>query len=116
MKRSKSPGIDSVLDEYIKNTKHILLPLYVRLFNIILDTGNIPTSWVEGSIIPVYTNKGDSLDAGNYRPIALLCCLGKLFTAVLNNRLNTYLEENGILDENQAGDIYTNTITQDQIY
>lgn len=36
-----------------------------------------------------------------YSPI--LSCLGKLFTSVLNNRLTAFLEENNILDENQAG-------------
>ena len=32
-----------------------------------------------------------------------MSCLGKLFTAVLNNRLTEYLEKNVILSENQAG-------------
>lgn len=87
------------------NSKAVLLPFYVQLFNSILDTGIIPTSWVEGIIIPLYTckNKGNSMDPDNYRPITLLSCLGKLFTAVLNNRLNAYLEEYGLLNENQAG-------------
>lgn len=54
-------------------------------------------------IVPIYKNKDDSLDPGNCRPITLLSCLGKLSTAVLNHRLNTFLEENDILCENQAG-------------
>ena len=69
----------------------------------ILNTGIIPTAWVEGLIIPLYKNKGDSLNVDNYRPITLLSCLGKLFTAVLNNRLNIFLEDLDILKENQAG-------------
>ena len=39
----------------------------------------------------------------NYRAITLVSCLGKLFTAVLNERLNMFLSENEILSENQAG-------------
>ena len=39
----------------------------------------------------------------NYRPITLLSCLGKLFTAVLNERLNKFLNYNSILLQNQAG-------------
>ena len=103
LKSSKSPGIDNILNEYIKSTKHILTPIYVQLFNIVLNTGIIPTAWVEGIIIPLYKNKGDALDVNNYRPITLLSCLGKLFTAILNDRLSTFLEDSCILHENQAG-------------
>ena len=115
LKNSKSSGTDNVLNEYIKNTKEILLPIYVKLFNYIMDTGVIPTSWVEGVIVPIYKNKGDSLDPNNYRPITLLSCMGKLFTAVLNSRLTTYLEENNLLDENQAG-FRKNYSTVDHIF
>lgn len=103
LKNGKAPGpSDNILNEYIKSTKDIFLPVYTRLFNCVLDTGYIPTSWVEGSIIPLY-KKGNPKDAHNYRPITLLSCLGKLFTSVLNQRLTRYLDDNNILEENQAG-------------
>ena len=103
LKNAKAPGPDQILNEYIKNTSDLLLPIYVRLFNIVLNTGIIPEKWVEGFIKPIYKNKGDTLNPENYRPITLLSCLGKLFTAVLNERLNCFLTENCILEENQAG-------------
>ena len=101
LKTSKSSGLDNIINEYLKNTSYVFI--YERLFNIILDTGIIPASWVEGIIIPIFKNKGSSTDPDNYRPITLLSCFGKLFTAVLNSRLNNYLEEFEILKENQAG-------------
>ena len=79
------------------------MPLYTLLFNVILETGIMPSKWVEGVVIPIFKNKGDPLSVDNYRPITLLSCIGKLFTAVLNNRLNAYLEEYNLLNENQAG-------------
>ena len=39
----------------------------------------------------------------NYRGITILSCFGKLFTGILNNRLNTFLESSGLLCEEQAG-------------
>jgi hypothetical protein len=48
-------------------------------------------------------NKGDVKDPMNYRPITIVSCLGKLFTAILNARLNDYTEEFMILKENQSG-------------
>ena len=103
LKNAKSPGSDDVLNEYIKCTNHLLMPLYTLLFNVILETRIMPSKWVEGVVIPIFKNKGDPLSVDNYRPITLLSCIGKLFTAVLNNRLNAYLEEYNLLNENQAG-------------
>ena len=39
---NKSPGIDNILNEYIKATADMLVPLYVKLFNYILDVGEVP--------------------------------------------------------------------------
>ena len=80
-----------------------MLPLYLKLFNRILDTGELPEDWLTGLIIPIYKNKGPRDDANNYRGITLLSCLGKLFTSILNNRLTEFCEENLIIKEIQAG-------------
>ena len=80
-----------------------MLPLYNSFFNLILETGILPDSWLEGIIKPIYKNKGDPLQPQNYRPITILSCFGKLFTAVLNSRLNKFLNCHDILEENQAG-------------
>ena len=81
--------------------------LYTKLFNAVLDSGYIPRSWLEGGIIPVFKKKkkkkGSPKEPCNYRPITILSCLGKLFTSVLNQRLTSYLEDNSVLHENQAG-------------
>ena len=103
LKTSKAPGPDQILKEYIKCTSEPLRPIYVQLFNFVLNTGIVPEKWVEGMIMPIYKNKGDPLNPENYRPITLLSCLGKLFTSVLNDRLSNYLDENCILYKNQAG-------------
>ena len=80
-----------------------MLPAYNKLFNIILDTGKIPSSWTEGCIIPIYKKKGSKLDPENYRPITNLSCLGKLFTAIINSRLQTFSNDFDINQENQTG-------------
>ena len=103
LKNNKAPGIDHIINEYIKHTSTRMIHIYVDIFNIILNTGKIPTNWSKGIIIPIYKNKGDPKEPINYRPITLLSCIGKLFTCTLNNRLNNFLTENKILNENQAG-------------
>ena len=103
LKAGKSPGEDKILNEYIKSTKDIFLPLYEKLFNKVFDCGYLPDSWLEGTIKPIYKNKGNSMQPQNYRPITILSCVGKLFTPILNNTLTRFLNNDNILSENQAG-------------
>ena len=103
LKNNKSPGSDNILNEHIKNTIHVFLPIYLQLFNLILDTGVVPESWALGDILPIYKNKGNINLPENYRPVTLLSCLGKLFTSILNTRLNNYAEKYEIICHNQAG-------------
>ena len=103
LKNNKCCGDDGVLNEYIKSTIDIFLPLYKLLFNHILLTGDIPESWVVGNIITIYKNKGDKSLTENYRGISLLSCFGKFFTSLINVRLNSYIDPHNILLENQAG-------------
>ena len=103
LKNNKSHGIDNIVNEHLKSTIHIMCPIYVKLFNLIFDTGIVPESWSEGNILPIYKNKGNINSAENYRPITLLSCFGKLFTAILNTRLNNFVNENDIIDSCQAG-------------
>ena len=103
IKNEKSSGQDFILNEYIKASLETFLPIYNALFNIVLDTGVFPSDWNIGMISPIYKGKGNKQDPKNYRPITLLSCLGKVFTLILNNRLTKYLEENNLIEENQAG-------------
>ena len=103
LKNNKTPGVDRVLNEYIKQTSTMFLPIYHKLFNMIFDSGILPDSWLVGIIKPIYKNKGNADDPSNYRPITILSCMGKLFTAVLNQRLISFIEENNLLNKNQCG-------------
>jgi len=46
------------------------MPIYVKLFNGILNTGIIPEIWTIGLIKPIYKNKGEPDQPENYRPIS----------------------------------------------
>ena len=53
--------------------------------------------------VPLYKNKGDKLDPSNFRPITIISCFGKLFTSLLNTRLNKFSEDYCLICENQGG-------------
>ena len=103
LKSSKSPGVDNLLNEHIKSTINIMMPIYLKLFNLIFDSGVVPETWLVGDILPIYKKKGDAKLPENYRPITLLSCLGKLFSSIINNRLSTFAEDNKIITDSQAG-------------
>jgi hypothetical protein len=103
LKNKKTPGIDNILNEFIKNCPEELHLAIVKLFNIILESGKVPSEWTIGIIKPIYKNKGDIDDVNNYRGITLLSCLGKLFTFVINTRLYNYVTKENILGNEQVG-------------
>ena len=103
IRNNKSPGFDSIINYFLKNSPKNVLKLVVALFNIILHTGRVPTQWCIGIILPLYKNKGSHYDLNNYRGITLLSCLGKLFTNIFSNRLAQYLEYTSILGEERVG-------------
>ena len=39
LKNNKAAGIDEILNEFIKSSIDIMIPLYIKLFNRVLDTG-----------------------------------------------------------------------------
>ena len=74
----------------------------MSLCNFILDTGIFPDGWGEGLIVPLH-KKGSMFNPTNYRGITFLSMLGKLFTRILNNRLDGWAEKYHIYIEAQNG-------------
>ncbi|UYV63384.1 hypothetical protein LAZ67_2003908 [Cordylochernes scorpioides] len=72
------------------------------IFNRILRTSEFPTTWLKSVIQPIFKN-GDPDDPSNYRGIALLSNIAKLFTSILKSRLGSWIERRNIVPENQAG-------------
>ena len=80
-----------------------MLTAFTKFSNFVFTIGIVPEEWSQGIISPIYKNKGDLTDPGNYRGITILSCFGKFFTALLNARLNKFLEDSNLLYEEQAG-------------
>ena len=99
LKNNKSSGFDSILNEMLKNSQSFLLNCFYKLFNTILTYGNFPKIWAKGFIVPLFKN-GLKNDPANYRGITIGSNIGKLFTKVINNRLeNFYIQRNLICTE-----------------
>ena len=87
MKRHKAQGVDGITSDIIK------LTYLTNIFNNILKTKQISDSWHEAKIV-IQFKKGDPKDIKNYRPISLLSHSYKIFTRLLQTRIERTLDEN----------------------
>jgi len=102
LKNNKAPGIDGLVIEMIKTGSDILLPFLVELFNLVLRKGHFPSKWSQALLMPLH-KKGSKNDVNNYRGIALLNVIGKIFTKCLTLRLTKYYVQEKLFFEEQAG-------------
>ena len=101
-KMNKAVGIDNLCYEIMKNDESNRLLLH--LFNKILSCNKIPNLWRKTILKPIPKNMSiDPKIPTQYRGIALLSIVYKLFTSVINMRLVKFLENNDLLREEQNG-------------
>ena len=93
MKRHKAQGVDGITRHIIKLGGPIVLTYLTNIFNNIKKTKQIPDSWHEAKIVILF-KKGDPKDIKNYRPISLLSHSYKIFTRLLQTRIERTLDEN----------------------
>jgi hypothetical protein len=75
-----------------------------ELFQLIFDTGIIPSIWRKSSICPILKDPlSDPRIPLHYRGVSLLSCVSKLYTGFINKRLTRYMDENEILEDEQNG-------------
>ena len=98
----KGVGADNLNNEMVACLVEIYPQLVLKLFNAILNSGEIMPEWVISYIVPIYKT-GPKSDPSNYRGVSLLSCLGKFFLSILNKRLTKFAMEKGILSETQLG-------------
>lgn len=100
----KAKGGDGVPNELIKIAESILTPILTRVFNECLTQGYFPKTWKTATTAILRKfDKEDYSEAGAYRPIALLSCLGKVFETVLARRITYWAETNKILAQGHMG-------------
>ena len=103
IKKSSSPGLDSIPYDFIIHMPISEKEKLLELFNQIWTTGIYPDKWRQALIIPILKPGKDPQDPSSYRPISLTCCLSKLMEKMINLRLVWYLENKNLLANCQMG-------------
>ncbi|CAH2207555.1 jg24223 [Pararge aegeria aegeria] len=123
--KDTAPGDDGITYSMIfnlpTNGKYYLL----KLFNRIVNTGNIPMQWRDILVVPI--QKRGSYNTANsvkrLRPISLISCICKILHSMLTKRIEWFVEKNNLLSPFTAGfrrgrscqDCLTRLVTQIQI-
>ena len=100
MKNNRSPGPDGIPAEFLKAGSCVIIDVLTKLFNKIMKSGKVPSSWKESNLVLIH-KKGPKDDPQNFRPISLLNSTYKIFMKVLQNRIGRTLEEHQPIE--QAG-------------
>ena len=102
LKDNKACGIDNIPAEVIKCSMKYCIGWYENVFNFMYNNAVYPNLWRVGIVSNLF-KKGDRYDPNNYRGLTITSCMSKLFSIVLNRRLENYLKINGIIKPHQIG-------------
>ena len=99
---NKASGDDGISHKMLKGvSKSVSKPLCI-LMNRSFSEGIFPDTWKLANVIPIF-KKGDKSQPSNYRPVALLSCIGKLQERIVFKNLYNFLLDNNLLYKYQSG-------------
>ena len=101
----KAPGPDSVLVELLKidePAEPIVLERFRAILVEVWNGGEVPQQWKDATIKVLY-KKSDRSNCNNCRGISLFSHAGKMPLNIVANRLSSYCEAHGILQDEQCG-------------
>ena len=87
MKRGKAVGPDDIPIEAWKVLGEAGVDMLLEILTGIMQSETMPEEWRDSILIPVFKNKGDILECGNYRGIKLMAHTLKLGERVIEKRL-----------------------------
>ena len=66
MKKEKSVGLGGISAEACKVMGRIAVEWLIEVFRNIIEIEHMPNEWKASTLIPIFKNKGDIQDCGNY--------------------------------------------------
>ena len=99
MKNGKAVGPDDIPVEAWRCLGEMAVRFLNSLCNRILAGERMPEEWRKSTLVPIFKNKGDVMNCGNYRGIKLLSHSMKIWERIVEARLRSVVE----ISEQQFG-------------
>lgn len=103
-------GFDNIPVKFLKNLRHTIHETIAEHINVCIKTSTFPDCLKIAKVTPIYKG-GDRTDVGNYRPISVLPAVSKVYEKIIRARLEQYLLDNHLINENQFGFVKNSSTT-----
>lgn len=100
--KNKAGGCDGIHTFILKLAAPFISPLLVFIINKIFTEGVCPKQFKTADVVPVHKSGSKSL-INNYRPIALISNLAKVFEKLLFNRIYNFALKSKLISSRQFG-------------
>ena len=100
---SKSTGEDPISYHMIRWFTEPMTKTLLKFYQTCWESGTVPSAWKEALVVAIPKDGKPRHLPTSYRPIALTPHLGKVYERMAKNRLEYFLEKQGILPVCQAG-------------
>ena len=102
LKPNKSPGIDGMHPNVLKELAEELAKPITVLFQKSAEESELPAHWLQALVTPIF-KKGSKTLAENYRPVSLTCILCKVLEKMVVKIIIQHIKENELASLRQHG-------------
>ena len=111
----KASGHDKISNKLITYLLPSLTSILLTLYTILILRGYFPIVWKRAMGLMILKPKKKRSDPGSFRPISLLCNLGKVLESIITTRLYLWAESTNLLPPEQSG-FRKNRSTNDRLF
>ena len=99
---TKATGPDGIGARVLKKCAPEIAGILAKIFGLSFSVSKLPSQWKDADVVPVF-KKGDRSSPSNYRPISLLCIVGKVMERIVSDKLRSFLFINNLISCRQFG-------------
>ena len=100
--RSNAKGPDDIPVKFLKDCLPTILSVLLDIFDCSLQSRVFPSAWKTAIVRPL-PKRWPPTEAGDFRPISILCAASKILETVAYKQISSYISVKSLLDPLQSG-------------